>query len=375
LSDDRLGSEYQKRILEMEANYRRQEARMEAAARAAVKVEEQRILQSLDRLLTPADRERAAAFLRGVESITEDLPRADPLPKSPAELDVRALHVLARLDSALRHSVVESCLMNLKSFGQAMSDRPEDLGLMESLGEQVALIPGVAQQVIDFFSRPLVMGVSLRDLLPLSCKAALGATNGVLKLFQIYRNGRGDLTGSEVTEKVDLLTESLSSLRTYLDSRKVPLNQPVEQAVRALGPTLGNAGIAIAYADETDGDARLFLNESRITDAVAELLRNVARHGQSARRVRVTVSEARPPSTDTLITVTDDGAGFSEEVLKHFGERGISTSGGGEGVSLVMETVKEHFGRIEANNLPHGGARVTIFLPRRPELAPDAVDR
>ena len=375
MSDDSLGSEYQKRIREMEDNYRRQEVKLMAAARAAVRVEEQRILQSLDRMLTPEDRERSAAFVRKVESITEDLPRADPLPRSPDELDVRALHVLARLDSALRHSVVESCLMNLKSFGQAMSDCPEDLGLLESLGEQVALIPGVAQQVIDFFSRPLVMGVSLRDLLPLSCKAALGATNGVLKLCSIYQHGRNDLTGAEVTEKVDLLTESLSSLRTWLDSRKVPLNQPVEQAVKALGPTLKSAGIAIAYTDETDGDARLFLNEPRIADAVAELLRNVARHGQRASRVRVTVSEARPPSTDTMIIVEDDGAGFSEEVLKHFGERGISTSGSGEGVSLIMEAVKEHFGRIEANNLPHGGAKVTIFLPRRPELVPDAVDR
>ncbi len=375
MSNDDPGSAYRKRIEKMEESYRRQEENMEAAARAAVKVEEKRILASLDRMLTPEDRERSARFVRRVEAITQVLPPPETPPKRPEDLDVRALHVLARLDSALRHSVVESCLMNLKSFGQAMNDCPEDAGLLKSLGKQVALIPSVADQVVSFFSRPLVMGVSLKDLLPLSCKAALGATKGVLKLCEIYKLDTKKLTGNAVTEKVDLLTESLSSLRTWLDSRKAPLSRPVEQAVRALEPMLTEAGITLEYDDETDGGARLFLDEPRIADAVAELLRNVVRHGGQATRVTVRVEEARPPSTDTLITVTDDGDGFTEEVLKHFGERGISTSGSGEGISLIMEAAKEHFGRIEATNLPHGGARLTMVLPRRPDLGTDGVDR
>ncbi len=42
---------------------------------------------------------------------------------------------------------------------------------------------------------------------------------------------------------------------------------------------------------------------------------------------------------------------------------------------LDQEAAKEHFGHIEALNLPLGGARVTIILPRRPELTPHGVDR
>ncbi len=374
MSDQELGSAYRERIAKMEESYRRQEAQMETAARAAVKVEEQRILASLDRLLTPEDRERSERFVRRMEAISRVAPPPEKAPKRPEDLDVRALHVLARLDSALRHSVVESCLMNLKSFGQAMSDHPDDPGLVKNLGKQVALIPGIADQVVSFFSKPLVLGVSLKDLLPLSCKAGLGATKGLLKLFDVYKKDKKELTGAEVTEKVDLLTEALSGLRAYLDSRKVPLSRPVEQAVRALEPMLREAGISLAFNDETEGGARLFLDEPRIADAVAELLRNVVRHAGHATRVSVTVKEARPPSTDTLVIVEDDGDGFPEEVLKHFGERGISTSGSGEGVSLIMEAAKEHFGRVEAANLPHRGARVTLFLPRRPDLGTDAVD-
>lgn len=77
-----------------------------------------------------------------------------------------------------------------------------------------------------------------------------------------------------------------------------------------------------------------------------------------------------------VITVRDAGPGFSAEMLEHFGKPYQSSKGkpgGGLGLFLSVNVARTLGGRIEARNLPEGGAEVEVRLPLL-ALAPATVE-
>jgi nitrogen fixation/metabolism regulation signal transduction histidine kinase len=78
------------------------------------------------------------------------------------------------------------------------------------------------------------------------------------------------------------------------------------------------------------------------------------------------------------LTVTDNGAGFSEHVLKRAFEPYVTTKprGSGLGLAVVKKIVEEHGGSAAIANMEPRGARVTILLPgTAPDVARRAVAR
>jgi signal transduction histidine kinase len=337
---------------------------LEAAMRRAIEVEERSMLAALEPLLDGPARARAEEFGRRLDEVRGPALAAAPEAPTIEDLGVDDLHRLARLDSTLRHSVVEDCLMNLRTLAGALEEKGHDEALEEAVAKQVALLPGVMKQVVDFFSKPLVLGISIKDLLPATYRLALGATRGLLWIVEKVTRRKAKpagIDGRELSKRIDDLTEALTGLRRHLDERRVPLAQVAERAARAVAP-----GTAIDIEDESDGGARLFLDGAAVENAVGESLRNALKYGRPP--IRVVVTEEPPPSTEVRLSVTDAGPGFPLEVLARFGERGLSTTGGGEGLSLLVAAAAIHHGRVEAENLPGGGARVSLVLPRRPKL-------
>jgi two-component system, sensor histidine kinase RegB len=69
---------------------------------------------------------------------------------------------------------------------------------------------------------------------------------------------------------------------------------------------------------------------------------------------------------DLVITVTDEGPGFSAEMLAEFGKPYRSSKGrpgGGLGLFLVVNVVRKLGGLVAAQNAARGGAIVTLTLP------------
>jgi len=66
-------------------------------------------------------------------------------------------------------------------------------------------------------------------------------------------------------------------------------------------------------------------------------------------------------------TLTDEGAGFSQMALEHFGETFYSEREGGMGLGLALATgvIKAHGGTLSADNQSRGGARITGTLNTR----------
>lgn len=66
------------------------------------------------------------------------------------------------------------------------------------------------------------------------------------------------------------------------------------------------------------------------------------------------------------LSIYDRGPGFPAEILDGFGKPYHSSKGrpgGGLGLFLLVNVIRKLGGEVRAENLPHGGAQVTIILP------------
>ena len=116
----------------------------------------------------------------------------------------------------------------------------------------------------------------------------------------------------------------------------------------------------------------------RIRQAIDNLLTNAVRH--SPPRATVTLTHQLNGECATL-TVTDQGPGFPPEFIPVAFERFTRTDharnskpagtadppgGNGLGLAIVRAVMATHHGTAVAENVPAGGARVTIRWPARP---------
>ncbi|GAB3435008.1 HAMP domain-containing sensor histidine kinase [Phycicoccus ginsengisoli] len=102
--------------------------------------------------------------------------------------------------------------------------------------------------------------------------------------------------------------------------------------------------------------------------AVDALVDNALRHAGSRVLVRVRAGEASgPEAAEVVVTVDDDGPGFtegeSERVFERFVRGSSSDHGFGIGLSLVRDVVHRHQGTVSAQEAPGGGGRVEVRLP------------
>jgi nitrogen fixation/metabolism regulation signal transduction histidine kinase len=107
------------------------------------------------------------------------------------------------------------------------------------------------------------------------------------------------------------------------------------------------------------GRVRQILNNLIVNGA--EAVEGVA----SGRVVAATQLETVGAAEYVTITVTDNGPGFSREVLGRVFDPYVTSKpkGTGLGLAIVKKIVEEHGGRVEADNRPEGGGRVRVSLP------------
>ncbi|HKJ94976.1 MAG TPA: ATP-binding protein [Gammaproteobacteria bacterium] len=105
----------------------------------------------------------------------------------------------------------------------------------------------------------------------------------------------------------------------------------------------------------------------RLRQLLNNLIRNALEATPEGRRCRVTLSTSVATEDDHNIvelSVSDNGPGFSEEVMTQLFEPYVTTKvkGTGLGLPIVKKIVEEHNGRISARNLATG-AQITVRFP------------
>src|SRR5581483_10745869 len=146
-----------------------------------------------------------------------------------------------------------------------------------------------------------------------------------------------------------------------------PRARGAPRARRGGDPAVRDAGRAVRERPHRRRRAgRVRVDPLRVRQVIVNLLDNALRHTPAGSGVRLLVER---PRSGVRITVEDSGPGFPDDVLVRAFEpfsRGPSSAtgdgGAGLGLAIVMAVALIYGGSATAENLPGGGARVTVNL-------------
>jgi signal transduction histidine kinase len=153
-----------------------------------------------------------------------------------------------------------------------------------------------------------------------------------------------------------------------LELREAPLAGVVRSALGGLEAEAEARHVALAA--RIDGDPTAVCAPDKVERVLLNLLTNAIRHTPSDGSVAVIVE---PLDGEVRVSVEDTGEGIpadsTKRVFDHFwrGDRSRTSETGGAGLGLAIAhgLVEAQGGRIWAENVAGGGARVSFTLPRR----------
>jgi CheY-like chemotaxis protein len=121
------------------------------------------------------------------------------------------------------------------------------------------------------------------------------------------------------------------------------------------------------------GDAKVYLTEQQAEQVVLNLVVNSRDALPLGGRIAVHVLAHQ---RDVDLVVEDNGAGIPAQILDKVFQPFVTSKGSGQGtglgLALVRELAEEAGGQVRAENLPSGGARITLSLPLAHAAAPSA---
>lgn len=112
---------------------------------------------------------------------------------------------------------------------------------------------------------------------------------------------------------------------------------------------------------EPQGEILVSCDKEKLMRAFINLLSNAFRHSKDW--VKLEILEEK---TAVSLAITDNGAGFDPSKLGNLfiSSTGETVDGNGLGLLIVYEIIEKHQGTIQVENLPEGGAKITITLPK-----------
>jgi nitrogen fixation/metabolism regulation signal transduction histidine kinase len=175
-----------------------------------------------------------------------------------------------------------------------------------------------------------------------------------------------------IVQQVETMKRMVNAFSEYARSpamqvTPVDLNQLVGEVAELYRAQAGAVAIrtefdpALGELDADRGRLRQILN-NLVTNSLEAL------DGAADPRIEIRTEAARGDGEPgVVLTVSDNGPGIPRELLARIFEPYVTSKprGTGLGLAIVKRIVEEHGGRIDAENLPEGGARLRVMLPLR----------
>jgi two-component system, NtrC family, sensor kinase len=174
---------------------------------------------------------------------------------------------------------------------------------------------------------------------------------------------RLELVGTELRRITELMNGLLGQAHLVPETSKpVDLARTVDEVLALVRYQVPNG---IVFEQEITDDLRCWLPENRLRQALLNLALNAAQVMAQGGTVRVSgrLAEGR-----VAISVSDQGPGFPDDLLRGGVRPFASTRQGGTGLGLasVRRLAQDLGGRLELENVTPHGARVTLWLPCAP---------
>jgi signal transduction histidine kinase len=190
-------------------------------------------------------------------------------------------------------------------------------------------------------------------------------------------NALDQRSSEDVKETLSVITQNLLRMNTVIETLldnstlstasiddDVLLDEIVSDAVQDLKPLAKSRAIELQFkgtiCPSSKGNAVLLYR------ALYNLIENAIKYNKPHGRVRVTLENLKD---EVRITVADSGIGIPEKDLPHIFEPFYRSDrdqadGLGLGLSLVLNIIQRHSGRVDVISQPGDGTVVTLTLPR-----------
>lgn len=147
----------------------------------------------------------------------------------------------------------------------------------------------------------------------------------------------------------------------------------LEDALEFVKPLIDQASIKLE-AHIGQGEYFVMANEGALRQVVLNLVTNAIRYTPEGGSITVSlhsVAGKKSASAKYQLEIVDSGCGIRADQINQIFEVGFSGSGVSSGLGLAVceHIMREHGGRINADNAPHGGARFIVQFPALQEEA------
>ena len=288
---------------------------------------------------------------------------------------LREAEFLERINTSLQTRSTE-----LQSTLQALRTAQADLVRAERMASVATLVRGIAHELnnpIGFIAGNVPV---LRRYCDFLAAAASALSDGKPRSASELR-ALTELTPSkdlsfvihDLSRMTDDITEGARRARLIISDlqdltatsqravEEIDLHRVVRQSLALLAPRLG---ASIRVETELGPIPRLAARAGQLEQVLVNLLDNAIRAVGPSGTIRVHVGL---DGSDVRLSVSDDGAGMSEEVRRQAFEPFFTTRAAGEGsglgLAIVASIVRGHRGTIEVRSAPGQGTEVTIRLP------------
>jgi len=173
-----------------------------------------------------------------------------------------------------------------------------------------------------------------------------------------------DKTTKTIIDQVKSMDSMVSAFANYADAPELQrktfsLNTLVNKAV-----SLYDEQDGVRIDLDLNGDLpKLQLDKDSISRIIINLIKNSVESRQDKGELNILIQSRYIPSENIVrLIVTDNGNGFSENLIDKVFEPYTTTKpkGGGLGLAIVQNIVEQHEGQIFASNIKPHGARITI---------------
>ncbi|MGD2081535.1 MAG: ATP-binding protein [Chromatiales bacterium] len=252
---------------------------------------------------------------------------------------VSRLRVLEEEHRAREHTLEKE----VRQATEALLAQSRELARAERLAAVGAVSAGLAHEL-----RNPLAGIQMACS---KLRRSLGSTDQAARVGAVI---------AELKRVNGLLTETVDAARHALEPlARVRLSELVNEF---LALTRYQAPEGVALEARVPGDLVCLLPAASLRQALLNLVLNAVQ--VLGRSGRVTVAAHREDDR-LVLSVSDDGPGFPEEMLRA-GVRPFATGragGTGLGLAMVRRFTRDHDGEMELANLEPHGARVTLRLP------------
>ena len=253
----------------------------------------------------------------------------------------------------------------------------EELGRrlrVPATGDELERLAATMNSMLDRVESAVEHERRLVDLTSHELRTPLGVARAEASLALAHRRSRAELEeGMQVVARqldwMSRLSDDLlvlaRSQRGQVPVRRTPvdLRAVLEGCCEAWLARAAERGIGLTLTAE-DG-VLVEVDPDRLRQAVGNLLDNALRHAPAGGSVRVVAAVEGPR---LCVVVEDSGPGFASDLLADAfqpyvrGNGDSPGSGAGLGLAIVQTVAESHGGGATAENLPGGGARVTVTM-------------